>query len=266
MTLDDQLRRHDPARDVPDDLARSPRAMATLARVTATGPSATPLRPVRRTHAARYALVAVVAVAGLVVAPILGADDAAFATWDADPRPATAQEAARYAKECAGWTRVPLGDYQPQVVEVRGSWVMTYLASADGEAQCLRSTAPSPDFVDGENESMSGPLAETPPADGLATIGVLKTSGGLSSTQFMVAGKAGSKVTGVVFEAQGRRVRATVTNGRFTAWWPQREPDNLWGLLMDETGFNGSTNPRVSITLSDGTSHTERIRDYDVNY
>ncbi|UQU64210.1 hypothetical protein COUCH_35490 [Couchioplanes caeruleus] len=263
MTLDDQLRHHDPAHDVPDDLGRSPRAMATLARVTATEQT---VRPLRRKRVARYAVAAVVAVVGVVVAPILGADDAAFATWDADPQPATRQEAAHYAKECAEWTRVPLGDYQPQVVEVRGSWVMTYLASADGEAQCLRSTAPSPGFVDGENESMSGALPDTPPADGLATTGVLKTSGGLSSTQFMVAGKAGPEVTGVVFEAQGRQVRATVTNGRFTAWWPQREPDNLWGLIMDETGYNGSTNPRVTITLSDGTSHTERIRKYDVNY
>jgi hypothetical protein len=263
MTLDDQLRRHDPARDVPEDLGRSPRAAATLARVIATAPGSGP-RPVRRKRAARFALAAVVAAAGLVVAPVLGTDEAAFGTWEPDPRPATEREAARYAAECAEWTRAT-ADYEPKVIEVRGTWVMTYLASADGEAQCLRSTEPSPDFVDGENLSMSGPLPQTPAADGLATTGVLETSGGLSRTHFMVAGKVGTRVTEVVFASQGMQVRATVRNGRFTAWWPRRKPASVAGRLIDNTGYNDSPNPDVTITLSDGKTITRPIKEYDAN-
>ncbi len=264
MNIDDQLRRLDPAREVPESLGRSVRAAATLARVTATEPATGPTT-VKRT--ARYALAAVVASAGVLLAPILGTGGgAAFATWDAGSRPVTPQEAAHYAQECARWTKLPVG-YEPKVIEVRGTWVMTYLASADGEAQCLRSMEPSPGFVDGENESVSGPLVRTPAADALATTGVLETSGGIvSSTHFMVAGKAGSRVTGVVFLAQDMRVRATVQNGSFTAWWPQRKPANLYGRLIDNTGFNGSPNPDVEVTLSDGRTITKQIKEYDVNH
>jgi hypothetical protein len=263
MTLDDQLRRHDPAREVPDDLGRAPRAAATLARVTVTAPGTEP-RPVHRRRAARFALVAVLVVAGLVVAPVLGTDEAALGTWEPDPRPATKREAAQYAAECAEWTTATAG-YEPKVIEVRGTWVMTYLASADGEAQCLRSTEPSTGFVGGENLSMSGPLPQTPAADGLVTTGVLETSGGLSRTHFMVAGKVGTRVTGVVFASQGMQVRATVRNGRFTAWWPRRKPASVAGRLIDNTGYNGSPNPEVTLTLSDGKTITRPIKDYDAN-
>jgi hypothetical protein len=272
MNIDDQLRHHDPARGVPEDLGRMPRAMATLARVTATEPGSEPaavsIRPARRKRVARYALAALVTSAGVVLAPILGTGDAAVANWDAQPRPATAQEAAQYAQECATWTNVSLDEtpngYEPKVVEVRGTWVMTYLASADGEAQCLRST--KPDFADGENESQFGPLTQTPAADALATAGVLETSGGITNTQFIVAGKAGSQVTDVVFETQGMQVQATVKNGIFTAWWPQREPASLFGRLVDDSGFNGSPNPEVRITLSNGRTITKHVKDYDVNH
>jgi len=272
MTIDDQLRAHDPARGVPDDLASSPRAVAALARVTATGPGAGPApvlpRLGRRRRPIRLVAAAAVAVSGAALAPVLGTGGAA-ASWDAVPRPATTQEVAQFARECAEWTGVPLGGdrngYEPKVVEVRGVWVMTYLASEDGEAQCLRSTAPSPGYLDGENQSMFGPLPQTPAADGLATTGVMETSGGMSSTQFLVAGKAGAQVTGVVFDTQGMRVRATVKDGRFTAWWPRRKPASLVGRLIEDTGFNGSPNPKVEITLGDGRTITKHVKDYNMN-
>ncbi|GIE34858.1 hypothetical protein Ait01nite_079030 [Actinoplanes italicus] len=264
MTLDDQLRRHDSARDVPEDLGRAPRAAATLARVTATAPGNGP-RPVHRKRAARFALAAVVVVAGLVVAPVLGTDEAALGSWEPDPRPATGREGAHYAAECAEWTGAA-ADYEPKVIEVRGTWVMTYLVSANGEAQCLRSTEPASGFVDGANQSMSGPLLQTPAANGLATTGVLETSAGLSSTTyFMVAGKVGTRVTEVVFASQGMQVRATVRNGYFTAWWPRRKPASIAGRLLDNTGYNGSPNPDVTLTLSDGEIITRPIKEYDAN-
>jgi hypothetical protein len=106
---------------------------------TEPGTGASP-RSHRRRRAIRFVLAGVVASAGVAAAPILGTGDAALATWDAEPRPAATQEAAENATKCAAWTGVPLGSYEPKVVEMRGSGVMTYLASADGEAQCLQST------------------------------------------------------------------------------------------------------------------------------
>ena len=267
MTIDDQLRRLDPARDVPEGLVRSPRAVATLARVTATGPGTGPSpRSRRRKRTARFVLAGVVASAGVAAAPILGTGNAAFATWDAQPRPATTQEAAENARECAEWTGFPLGSYEPKVVEVRGSWVMTYLASAGSEAQCLRSTILTPEFPEGEGQAQSGPLAPTPAADALATVGVMETSGGVTNTQFVVGGKAGTAVAGIVFESQGLHVQATVKNGRFTAWWPRRKPSTIFGRLMENTGYNGSPNPRITITLKNGGTITGHIKDYDVNH
>lgn len=272
-TIDDQLRRSDPARGIPADLGHSPRARAALARLTAiepgTQPSPVAVRPRRR--AVRYALAAAVVSAGATVVPVLGTNDAAFADWDATPVPVTAEKATHYAQECARWTHVPLGPgpraYQAKVVEARGTWVMTYLASSDAEAQCLRSTEPSPDFVDGENENSFGPLAETPAADGLVTAGVLETSDGVVSTrQFLVAGKVGAEVTGVSFAAQGVHVQATVHDGTFTAWWPQRQPATLLGRVLENTGYNGSPNPEVTITLRDGRTITGHVKDYDVNH
>ncbi|MBM2614928.1 hypothetical protein JIG36_05065 [Actinoplanes sp. LDG1-06] len=267
MTLDDQLRRHDPARHVPDDLARSPHALATLARVTATEPGtgspAVSYRPPRR-RAFRYAMAAAVATAGVAVsAPILGDDQAAVATWDAQPKPASAQDAARYTKDCSQWTGIRTGT--AQMVEVRGIWVMTYLSTADGDAQCLRSTRPTAESPDGEGQASYGPALPAPAADALSTVGVMETSGGVTATQFLIAGKAGADVTGVVFHAEDMDIRATVRNGHFAAWWPQRKPSSIVGRMVENTGYSGSPNPDVTITLKSGRSFTTEIKDYDTN-
>ena len=75
----------------------------------------------------------------------------------------------------------------------------------------------------------------------------------------------GARVTGVVFETQDMRVRATVQNGRFAAWWPQRKPSSIVGRVLENTGYNGSPNPEVTITLDNGRTFTTHIKDYDVN-
>ncbi|WP_305788219.1 hypothetical protein [Symbioplanes lichenis] len=262
MNLDDLLRAHDPAHPIPDDLASSPRAAATLARVTSM--SARPARPRRR--AVRFALAGVVAAAAVVVsAPILGTDRAALATWDASPRSLSAQETAAWVRDCAGWTHTPAGDYQ--VVEARGTWVMTYLESATSETQCLKSTVKSSEYPDGEGEAMSGPALPAPAADALTTVGVHETSGGIASaTMFMVGGRAGADVAGVVFHSQGMNVRATVKDGRFTAWWPRMKPATVAGRLIEDTGYNGSPNPDVTITLRGGRTVTKPVKAYDSNH
>ncbi|MDY7087865.1 MAG: hypothetical protein SYR96_22510 [Actinomycetota bacterium] len=269
-TTDEWLRCHDPARHVPDGLVRSVRATVGLARITATEPgSGTPAEPARNPvhgrRAVRFALAGVVAVAGVSAAPILGTDDAATATWDAVARPATPQQVAENGRRCAEFTGIG-ANATPRMVELRGTWVMTYVTTPTGEAQCLNSTVRTAVHPDGEGEAMSGPLLPVPAADALATIGVHMTSAGVSTgTQFMVSGKAGSRVVAVTFETQDMQVKATVKDGYFTAWWPRRTPDTIAGRLIDYSGYNGSPNPKVTITLTGGKRIETRIKDYDVN-
>lgn len=267
MNLDEQLQRHDSARDIVGDLSRSPHAMATLTRVTATDSVAAPRLAVRGKRAVRYGLAAVTAAAGAVLAPVLGTGNAAFATWDARPVPATSQQAEHYARDCAGFdpSADPRG-YRTEVVEVRGAWVMTYLTAQDREIQCLRATKTSAGFSKGEGQALSGPLLTAPEADALATIGVMEMADDDGANrQYLVSGTTGTKVIGVVFETQGTKVQATVTNSRFTAWWPQQVPNNPLGRFVDYTGWNNSANPTVTLTLADGTTITNPIREYDVN-
>jgi hypothetical protein len=40
-------------------------------------------------------------------------------------------------------------------------------------------------------------------------------------------------------------------------------PANLYGRLIDDTGFNGSPIPNVEITLSDGRTITKQIKEYE---
>ncbi|MBL7255770.1 hypothetical protein [Paractinoplanes lichenicola] len=269
-TTDEQLRPHDPARHIPDHLVRAPHAAATLTRIMATEPGtgtpAVSARPARRARrVAQFALAGVVATVGLAAAPILGTDHAATATWEAVARPATPQELAENGRECAEWTRLGPGA-TPRMVEMRGAWVMTYVTTATGEAQCLSSTVKTAEYPDGEGEASSGPLLPVPAANALATSGVHMTSGGVSSgTQFMVSGKAGSQVTAITFSTQDMQVKATVKDGYFTAWWPKRKPDTIAGRLIDYSGYNGSPNPEVTITLRNGQTIETRIKDYDVN-
>ncbi len=274
MNIDDQLRHYDPARYIPEGLGQTPRAIALLDRITTDGPavegSAVSLRSVRRKRVARYSLAAVVASAGVVFAPVLATGDAAIANWDATPRPVTGQEAARDAQSCAAFTKVSLertpGGYKTKIVEARGTWTMAYLASADSEAQCLLTSELTPaksNFQVG-NFAQSGPLTATPAADALATTGVVYRTAPDTATQYMVAGKVGSQVTGVVFEAQGALVQATVKDGVFTAWWPQRKPSTIFGRALEHLGYNGSTNPEVQITLNNGALITKHVKDYDI--
>jgi hypothetical protein len=88
----------------------------------------------------------------------------------------------------------------------------------------------------------------------------------VSSKHFMMRARWDRSSPASFSETQGIQVKATVKNGIFTAWWPQRKPASLFGRLVDNPAFNASPNSKVKITPSNGKTITEHVKDYDVNH
>ncbi|MFI1332101.1 hypothetical protein ACH4U7_18535 [Streptomyces sp. NPDC020845] len=119
--------------------------------------------------------------------------------------------------------------------DIRGD-VASMVVTRSGDASyCLAGS-------DGTGFAMAISPVVKLPADGLD----LDTYGarGSGDSEFnYVVGAVGADVQEVVVRDYGKTVRATVEDGRMTAWWPGGKPD---GLL---TGT-------FTITLKDGTSRT----------
>ena len=261
MNLDQQLRRHDPARHLTDYLALSPQAEATFAQVTSTTPGHL-TKTSKRKRRTRYCLAAVLAAVVVVAAPVFGGSNAAIADWTAKPRPVTAEEWAYWEKQCNTW---PGQEYEARIVEARGKYFgMAYLVSADGlrEVTCLvTDEQPLPANFDGDGVSSSGPLAPVPTsADGLSTNSVMSADL-FAGVQYVATGRVGDDVAAVSFIADGVYIEATLKDGFFAAWWPERRPKTLLGQLLE----SGPPNPDVKITLKDGTSRVQPIQDFDVS-
>jgi hypothetical protein len=131
--------------------------------------------------------------------------------------------------------------------EQRGGWIVVWLATADGaNVACTfgDSTVPGPHDADGYVRGSSGGGLDGPPPtpspDGLVAqrfAGTITSVGGSATT----AGVVGADVSGVVVDVRdGRRVEATVENGRFLAWWPMSSD-----AFPDDVTY--------TVTLRDGT-------------
>jgi hypothetical protein len=142
-----------------------------------------------------------------------------------------------------------------RLVELRGQYAYTVLAGTDGyEATCLMQNHGTGREVTGGG--FEGPLKQNPSATSLVTNSVRAQSDDDGNAAFEVTGKAGADVASVVIEAEGVDVLATLKDGYFAPWWPGR--DSMiprWG----------PPNPRVRITLVDGTVRNARIQDFDVS-
>ncbi len=185
----------------------------------------------------------------------------AFASWRAvpesvpDPVRAEATEACAKALSEAGKPMPGMpADQQPlapgiptvQLAEARGDYVLVALATANGaEFTCLSTlveparllsagggipTAGSDPFIPGVGEIDGGPSYQS-----------------VGSTGFAVAmGRVGPKVEAVTIHADGKTVTATVTGGRFVAWWPVGVIDATSGLDV-----------RYDVTLTGGRVITD---------
>lgn len=254
MTIEDQLRTADPAADVPDDLAGGERGRAALARAMAAGPTTRDVGGRGRTRLLAVAAVGVVAggaawlYAGTVAAP------PALAGWSATPHPpATAQEKEQ-AQRCVdhvaslGYDGGPRHDFSPALVEIRGDYAYTVLTSPDGhESSCLIPLRPTDTPIQGL--SLTAPTDPTPSPGTIVTRGVteMDTEDG---ALFAATGQVGADVDAVHFSVAGRQVEATVSDGRFAAWWP--------GGRAVLPSF-GAPDPDVTITLRDGSTRTDSV-------
>lgn len=263
MNTDAQLASLDPALTPKDlDVSHDAVAQAVLARITASPQEVDgviPLKPAARRTGARRAVLAacsVAAVGGLAVAApsLLGGPTPAHAwTPVGSSLPTSEAEAAEEACLEGFWGFLPGRqgpDLETYVAEQRGSWTLVY--SSDEQAMTeqvclLRDGSPV-----GAAGQAPGPEAADPTS--VAANDAHGSIGGLFSTATeslrFSTGVVGDDVVGVVLhtEAQGA-VTATISQGHFAAWWPDRP--------VTETSENADTTPsfdRVTLALRDGTT------------
>lgn len=199
---------------------------------------------------------------GISLSGLFGTGGTAYASWTAVPTPHPAAEQEKLAQECrdslaqgAGQTAgtPTAADLQATdlvVADSRGSWSYVLLSGAnDLEATCLveeddrlLGIFPRSSSAVGAYALLSG-LPEPEPQQIIGT--GLMSMAGSEGSYWSTEGRVGSDVAAVsVLSATGTRIEATVTGGRFAAWWPQRED-------LDAGGAPDSV--RYVVTLTDGT-------------
>jgi hypothetical protein len=256
MLSTSDLRRLDPARAIPDSLVEAPRARSVLAEITSAPPGqGAPVQRRRSSTALRVAAGIAAASIGVLALTQIVNPSSAYASWTAVPRPATGTEVDRWGSWCLDMHAEGTHQgYEVRLVEARGPYAYVVLGGSQGyEATCLFQ-----EKGDGNHEAsgFSAPLPQQPPRDGLVTNSVRAVADDGNKSAFEVTGRAGPDVASVVFDIDGIQVSATLDNGYFAAWWPAATS------LIPRWG---PPNPNVTITLKDGTSHTQRIQTYDVS-
>jgi hypothetical protein len=159
-------------------------------------------------------------------------------TPGAEPLDTTTAEGREARKECLEVTEQYGDDTAPTTVtsaDIRGSVASMVisdgslsvycLAASDGGAMSLRVERNSPDLA-----------ADAVMVDSLGARG----SG--SAQLNWALGFVGREVKKVTVRDSGRTIEATVQDGRWTAWWPQGDPEGIFDT--------------VTVTLVDGSTRT----------
>jgi hypothetical protein len=163
---------------------------------------------------------------------------AELASWTGTPKGLdTAQGKGSGAAEYCLDATQHMGTGTPKVsnADIRGDVASMVITRSSDAAYCLAGS-------DSRGVAMGVSPVGALPAHGIA----LDTYGarGNGDEEFnYVVGMAGSDVKDVVVHDHGRTVHATLQGGRWTAWWPDGQPE---GLL---TGT-------FTVTFTDGSSHT----------
>ncbi|MEV1333612.1 hypothetical protein AB0J20_29010 [Micromonospora costi] len=233
------------------------RAADTLERIVAVTPAAHPhaVAPTRRSpRRLPLVLTAVVALAvAVIVLPGGVGGGQAYASWTPVPTALTPAEVEIVAPPCRArlreGRRLDLGRARLVLTERRGEYVALLYRTDDPDmsGSCLAHNRPGTDDVDDVTFGIGGGAgpARSAPARGF-TQGTISDFRDASITD----GAAGTDVAGVIIHAGGLTVHASVSNGRYVAWWPGPafEPG------QDRPG-GGGPRPIVSydLTLTDGT-------------
>jgi hypothetical protein len=243
--------------------AQQQRAVASLERIVATGPepesqteseSESGRRSPRVRRRVRPLLVLPTAAVAVAAAALLlprGTDTIVYASWTPAPAPLTSQELAVVAPACReqlGGGSLDLARAQLVLAERRGEFValLYRTANPDVSGSCLARLPRGGTDVDDVRSGIggsSGP-ALTPSPRGF-TQGAIAQYAGASITD----GAVGSDVTGVTIHADGLAVTASVSDGRYVAWWPGR----AFGPRRTGAGAGPELLLSYDLTLADGT-------------
>ncbi|MFI5428904.1 hypothetical protein [Aeromicrobium sp. UC242_57] len=256
--LDAVLREMDPAPPTLTDDERR-RAVVARDRIMATSTDEqVQIGPDRqKRHRGRALVAAAITVTAAVAAPTLIGGGSAFASWTATPKPLSGSAATAAATTCRSALGIDDQRAQAIISEVRGTWTYVLVEGPAGEGACL--------MPDGDTNRKSGffgsynpepsdapPLASDDIDETWSMGGSVTVPGRLpfSSTEewfSWVSGFVGSDVTAItVHPPVGPDVEATVSHGRFSAWWPAGEARG------DNPGVGGGWSD--TLTLADGTS------------
>lgn len=244
----------DPARDAELDPRRYESTLArvlTVDRAGATTAYAGTTRPRRRGRRRLIAIPAGLLAAVAAVATVVGGQPA-YADWTPVPTPLSANDAAEASRSCLAHQGEPVESATDVLIaDRRGPWIYVLVqTSAQQETSCvmpeaLVGTAPSSTdrrmYAGGSGEALVDPVAARQ-----VDVAIRSASSTDEGLFMLIEGRVGSEVAGVtVLTPTGKRVTASVHQGRFAAWWPagKNSPRN-----PELTGA-----PSLQVTMTDGT-------------
>lgn len=272
MYNDTTLRSLDAAAE-PLTVEERDRAKITLEQIVATEPaSAAPqtTAPAPSRRGWRHLVIVPVAagaialalIVGSIVVPGIGGDNAAYASWTGTPAPVAGDNLEVVASACkyqvdsyfTDWGNHP-DKAKLVLAERRGAYValLYRTENPDTSASCLarnlKGSTRVSNIQTGAGGS-SGPAEKAPPkgfTEGAIGGGEVGGKPGFSITD----GAVGDEVTGVTIHAGDLKVKASVENGRYAAWWPGPAFE---GGPPEPSGYGGPKSILTyDLTLTDGT-------------
>lgn len=217
------------------------RAAAVLDRIVTTAPN--PARPRRR-----LVLVAAAAAAALAGGALVAlSGGTAYGSWTSVPRSLNAGELARIGAKCLDEMSTGKFDSSRATVELaerRGEYAVLLFRTTDPNMSgvCMAHNVPGSDDVDHVTWGAgtgSDPSQVVPARD--FSDGALSDFRGASVTEGLV----GADVVAVTIHARKLTAQATVTDGRYVAWWPGPSFEEKNGQPVDFLVYD--------LTLRDGT-------------
>lgn len=255
LRTDAALAALDPAREAVFDPRRYESTLARVLTVDPGQPTAadadTP-RPGRRARRRLIALPAGVLAAGAAIVTVVLGGQPAYADWTPVPTALSVHEATEAAHSCLAHQGEPVDSVTDVLIgDRRGPWIYVLVTtSAQRETSCLMpealvGTAPATTdrrmYAGGSGEALD--VRVGPRQLAVVTSSASTTDEGLF---MLIEGQVGSEVQGlIVLTPTGKRVTASVHDGRFAAWWPAGKSSSRNPEL---TGA-----PTLQVTMTDGT-------------
>jgi len=206
---------------------------------------------------------------GLVTISRSGGSGTAYASWAPSPLPVAAGDLDAVTRACrhelhsyghgGDLVRFDAATIPVILAERRGDYVAILFRqdNPDTSASCVAGNRPGSihvDHVDTGVGSSPGPATSPPPGQIIQSS--ISQFGGHNPASF-ADGAIGAHVAAVTIHADGRLVKATVSNGRFAAWWPGR----AFAEGPGQPGGQGGpqVNLRYDVTLTDGRTYSPTL-------